>query len=129
MGEKKVWRAMNRRLACPSKWTASERDNRGGNEMERNIKNSFKLLSDIVEGLNEVTEYGTMVLDLNVSFCKNQRSLEHFPLSTALELIVKDCASNNFADWSSADSAKVWTYSMLGEGSLQDLIFSLSVND
>jgi len=97
--------------------------------MERNIKNSFKLLSDIVEGLNKVTDYETRVLDLNVSFCKNQRSLEHFPLSTALEVIVKDCPNNNFADWSNADSAKVWTYSMLGESSLQDLIFSLSVND
>jgi hypothetical protein len=123
MGEKKVWRAMNRRAARPSKWTASERDNRGDNEMERKIKNSFKLLSDIVDGLNKVTDYGTRVLDLNVSFCENKFSIHHFPLSEALELIVKDCSENNFVDWSNADSAKVWTYSMLGEGSLQDLIF------
>ena len=120
---------MNRRSARPSKWTASERDNRGGDEMKRNIKNSFKLLSDIAYGLNRIVDYGTMFMNLNVSFCENQKSIAWFTLSEALDLIAKDCPNNNFADWSSADSAKVWTYSMLGEGSLQDLIFSLFVND
>ena len=120
---------MNRRSARPSKWTASERDNRGGSEMKRNIKNSFKLLSDIAYGLNRIVDYGTMFMNLNVSFCENQKSIAWFTLSEALDLIAKDCPNNNFADWSSADSAKVWTYSMLGEGSLQDLIFSLFVND
>lgn len=97
--------------------------------MERNIKNSFKLLSDIVEGLNKISDYETLVLDPNVSFCENKQSIHHFTLFQALDLIVKDCSENTCADWANADSAKVWTYSMLGEGGLQDLIFSLSVND
>jgi len=97
--------------------------------MKRKIKNSFKLLSDIVDGLNKVTDYETRILDLNVSFCENRTSLQHFSLYKALELIVEDCPKNNFVDWSNADSAKVWTYDMLGEGGLQDLIFSMSVND
>jgi hypothetical protein len=129
MGEKKVRAGVNRRPIRPSKWTASERGNRGGSEMERKIKNSFKLLSDIAEGLNKVADYETRVLDLNVSFCENRTSLQHFSLSKALELIVEDCPKNDFTNWSNADSAKVWTYDMLGEGGLQDLIFSMSVND
>ena len=107
MGEKKVWRAMNRRPARPSKWTASERDNRGGDEMERNIKNSFKLLSDIVKGLNEITNYETHLVQIFVKFYEDDKLVAQFSLIKTLEVIAKDLHYDKFCNWSEANRATV----------------------
>jgi len=98
---------VNRRPARPSKWTASERDNKGSNEMERKIKNSFKLLSDIVEGLNEIVNYETHLIQIYVKFYKDEKLVAQFSLMKTLEVIAKDLHFDKFCDWSETNRATV----------------------
>ena len=75
--------------------------------MERNIKNSFKLLSDIVEGLNK-NEDESLVSQCFVKFFKDDEELTQFSLIGALEAIAEDLYWDEYSNWSEANRAVVF---------------------
>jgi hypothetical protein len=75
--------------------------------MERKIKNSFKLLSDIVEGLNK-NEDESLVSQCYITFFKDDEELIQFDLIGALKVIAEDLHCNEYGNWSEANRAMVF---------------------
>jgi hypothetical protein len=71
--------------------------------MERKIKNSFKLLSDIVDGLNKIVDYKTHLIQIYVKFYKDEEELTQFSLIKALEVIAEDLYWDEHSNWSEAN--------------------------
>lgn len=76
--------------------------------MERNIKNSFKLLYDIAYGLNRIVDYETHLIQIFVKFYKDDEELTQFSLIKALEVIAEDLYWYEHSNWSEANRAVVF---------------------